>query len=70
LDAIFEQSKPTMPIVFITGPASDAIGDLMKLAERLGFGGSKFCSLCLGQSQELVSLVPLFIKTYFRQGLF
>jgi dynein heavy chain len=70
LDAIFEQSKPTMPVVFITSPASDAIGDLVKLAERSGFGGSKFCSLCLGQGQELVSLVPLFIKTYFRQNLF
>jgi len=69
LDAIFEKSKPTMPVVFITSPASDAIGDLVKLAERSGFGGSKFCSLCLGQGQELVSLVPLLKhisdKTYF-----
>jgi len=70
LDAIFEQSKPTTPVVFITSAASDAIGELMKLAERSGFGGSKFCSLCLGQGQELVSLVPLFIQTYFRQDLF
>jgi hypothetical protein len=67
LDATFEQSKPTMPVMFISSPASDTVGDLVKLAERSGFGGSKFCSLCLGQGQEVVSLVPLFIsdKAYF-----
>lgn len=34
LDAIFEQSSPLMPVVFILSPGSDPTSDLMKLAER------------------------------------
>jgi dynein heavy chain len=62
LDAVFEKSKPTMPVVFILSPGSDPTSDLLKLAERSGFGGSKFCYLSLGQGQELVSLWPIFIN--------
>uniref|UniRef100_A0A3B4ZWS6 Dynein heavy chain ATP-binding dynein motor region domain-containing protein n=1 Tax=Stegastes partitus TaxID=144197 RepID=A0A3B4ZWS6_9TELE len=51
-DSIHEQSTPFSPIVFILSPGSDPASDLMKLAERSGFGGSKFKFLAMGQGQE------------------
>lgn len=53
-DAIYEQSTPSSPIVFILSPGSDPTSDLMKLAERSGFGGNKFRFLAMGQGQEKV----------------
>uniref|UniRef100_A0A4W6GCG3 Dynein axonemal heavy chain 10 n=1 Tax=Lates calcarifer TaxID=8187 RepID=A0A4W6GCG3_LATCA len=55
-DAIYEQSTPSSPIVFILSPGSDPASDLMKLAERSGFGGNKFKFLAMGQGQEKVAL--------------
>ncbi|XP_069379878.1 dynein axonemal heavy chain 10 isoform X1 [Paralichthys olivaceus] len=55
-DAIYEQSTPSSPIIFILSPGSDPASDLMKLAERSGFGGSKFKFLAMGQGQEKVAL--------------
>ncbi|XP_058491324.1 dynein axonemal heavy chain 10 [Solea solea] len=55
-DAIYEQSTPFSPIIFILSPGSDPASDLMKLAERSGFGGSKFKFLAMGQGQEKVAL--------------
>ncbi|XP_062273833.1 dynein axonemal heavy chain 10 [Scomber scombrus] len=55
-DAIYEQSTPNSPIIFILSPGSDPAGDLMKLAERSGFGGNKFKFLAMGQGQEKVAL--------------
>ncbi|XP_037633762.1 dynein heavy chain 10, axonemal [Sebastes umbrosus] len=55
-DAIYEQSTPSSPIVFILSPGSDPAADLMKLAERSGFGGNKFKFLAMGQGQEKVAL--------------
>lgn len=52
-DAIYEQSTPYSPIVFILSPGSDPGSDLMKLAERSGFG-DKFKFLAMGQGQEKV----------------
>uniref|UniRef100_A0A3Q1G9E8 Dynein axonemal heavy chain 10 n=1 Tax=Acanthochromis polyacanthus TaxID=80966 RepID=A0A3Q1G9E8_9TELE len=54
-DAIYEQSTPFSPIVFILSPGSDPASDLMKLAERSSFGG-KFKFLAMGQGQEKVAL--------------
>ncbi|XP_071339029.1 dynein axonemal heavy chain 10 [Trachinotus anak] len=54
--AIHEQSTPFSPIVFILSPGSDPANDLMKLAERSGFGGNKFKFLAMGQGQEKVAL--------------
>uniref|UniRef100_A0A3P8W3I0 Uncharacterized protein n=1 Tax=Cynoglossus semilaevis TaxID=244447 RepID=A0A3P8W3I0_CYNSE len=51
-DTIYEQSTPSSPIIFILSPGSDPASDLMKLAERSGFGGSKFKFLAMGQGQE------------------
>ncbi|VFV23646.1 dynein heavy chain axonemal [Lynx pardinus] len=55
-EAIFEQSTPTSPIVFILSPGSDPAGDLMKLAERSGFGGNRLKFLAMGQGQEKLAL--------------
>ena len=56
-EAIFEQSSPYSPVVFILSPGSDPISDLMKLAERTGFGGDRLKFLAMGQGQEKVSSV-------------
>lgn len=55
-ESIFEQSTPMSPIVFILSPGSDPASDLMKLAERTGFGTNKLKYLSLGQGQEKVDL--------------
>nr|XP_061803884.1 dynein axonemal heavy chain 10-like [Nerophis lumbriciformis] len=54
-DVIYEQSTQYSPIVFILSPGSDPGADLMKLADRNGFG-SKFKFLAMGQGQEKVAL--------------
>lgn len=56
-ELIFEQSTPLSPIVFILSPGSDPASDLMKLAERTGFGTNKLKYLSLGQGQEKVGQV-------------
>lgn len=53
-EAIFEQSTPNSPIVFILSPGSNPASDLMKLAERSGFGGNRLKFLAMGQGQEKV----------------
>ncbi|KAI5166248.1 Dynein Heavy Chain 10, Axonemal [Manis pentadactyla] len=55
-EAIFEQSTPNSPIVFILSPGSDPASDLMKLAERSGFGGNRLKLLAMGQGQEKLAL--------------
>ncbi len=53
-ESIYEQSTPMSPIVFILSPGSDPATDLLKLAERSGFGTNKLKYLSLGQGQEKV----------------
>ena len=55
-EAIFEQSTPMSPIVFILSPGSDPASDLMKLAERIEFGNNKIKFLSMGQGQEKVNI--------------
>ena len=55
-EAIFEQSTPFSPIIFILSPGSDPASDLMKLAERSGFGGNRLKFLAMGQGQEKVRI--------------
>ncbi|XP_063171723.1 dynein axonemal heavy chain 10 [Candoia aspera] len=55
-EAIFEQSTPNSPIVFILSPGSDPASDLMKLADRTGFGGNRLKFLAMGQGQEKIAL--------------
>ncbi|XP_071619148.1 dynein axonemal heavy chain 10 isoform X2 [Heliangelus exortis] len=58
-EAIFEQSSPYSPVVFILSPGSDPVSDLMKLAEKTGFGGDKIKLLAMGQGQETIALQML-----------
>ncbi|XP_069727356.1 dynein axonemal heavy chain 10 [Phaenicophaeus curvirostris] len=58
-EAIFEQSSPYLPVVFILSPGSDPVSDLMKLAERTGFGGDRLKFLAMGQGQEKIALQML-----------
>ncbi|XP_014219672.1 dynein heavy chain 10, axonemal [Copidosoma floridanum] len=51
-EAIYEQSTSTMPVVFVLSPGSDPTSELIKLAERHGFGSGNFRHLSLGQGQE------------------
>ena len=53
---IFDQSLPTSPVVFILSPGADPQNDLQKLAESLGFSGSKLKFLSLGQGQAPIAL--------------
>uniref|UniRef100_A0A8C3JB17 Dynein axonemal heavy chain 10 n=1 Tax=Calidris pygmaea TaxID=425635 RepID=A0A8C3JB17_9CHAR len=58
-EAVFEQSSPYSPVVFILSPGSDPVSDLMKLAERTGFGGDRLKFLAMGQGQEKIALQML-----------
>ncbi|KXS21993.1 hypothetical protein M427DRAFT_494431 [Gonapodya prolifera JEL478] len=53
---IFEQSTPFSPVVFVLSPGADPQGELQKLAESLGFGGSRLKFLSLGQGQAPIAL--------------
>lgn len=63
-EAIFEQSTPMSPIVFILSPGSDPASDLMKLAERIEFGSNKIKFLSMGQGQEKVCCRKLSVKFF------
>ncbi|XP_021370512.1 dynein heavy chain 10, axonemal-like isoform X1 [Mizuhopecten yessoensis] len=65
-EAIFEQSTPMSPIVFILSPGSDPASDLVKLAERIEFGTNKIKFLSMGQGQEKVALQ--YLETAIARG--
>ncbi|EDQ84603.1 uncharacterized protein MONBRDRAFT_39235 [Monosiga brevicollis MX1] len=56
---VHESSSPNSPIVFILSPGSDPAGDLVKLAEKTGFGGNRLKFLSMGQGQGPVALEML-----------
>ncbi|NWU99300.1 DYH10 protein, partial [Upupa epops] len=58
-DAIFEQSSPYSPVVFILSPGCDPVNDLKKLAKRAGFGTDKLKLLAMGHGQEEIALQML-----------
>ncbi|VDL99694.1 unnamed protein product [Schistocephalus solidus] len=51
-DNIYDQSTPFTPVVFILSPGSDPTGDLVKLAERIGFDPAYIKFQSMGQGQE------------------
>jgi dynein heavy chain len=53
---IYDQSLPTTPVIFILSPGADPATDLTKLADQLGFGGSRLKFLSMGQGQGSVAL--------------
>jgi len=54
-DAIYAQTEPQNPGLFILSPGSDPTPDLIKLAGRCGFSPTEFEFLSLGQGQEQVN---------------
>lgn len=65
-ESVFEQSTTMSPIVFILSPGSEPGSDLMKLAERSGFGVNRLKFLSLGQGQEKLALQLL--ETAIQRG--
>jgi dynein heavy chain len=53
---VYDQTTPTIPVVFILSPGADPASDLAKLAETLGFGGNRLKFLSLGQGQGPIAL--------------
>ncbi len=53
---IFEQTSPTIPVVFILSPGADPATDVAKLADEVGFGVNRLKSLSMGQGQGKVGL--------------
>ena len=49
LQHIYDQSTSTRPVVFILSPGADPVSDLGKIADKLGFGGTRLKSVSLGQ---------------------
>jgi dynein heavy chain, axonemal len=45
---IYDQSTPLSPVIFILSPGADPANDVIKLADRMGFGGTKLKLLALG----------------------
>lgn len=58
-EAIFEQSSPNSPIVFILSPGSDPASDLQKFAERFNFASNRLKFLAMGQGQEAPAFAAL-----------
>ena len=48
---IFDQSTQNSPVVFVLSPGADPQADIQVLGDSLGFTGSKFRFLALGQGQ-------------------
>ncbi|XP_070520949.1 dynein axonemal heavy chain 10 [Cardiocondyla obscurior] len=65
-DMIFKESTSTMPVVFILSAGSDPTSELIKLADRHGYGGGKFRYLSLGQNQDKIAMELL--KTAITRG--
>ena len=66
-EAIFEQSTPFTPVIFILSPGSDPTSNLQKLAERSGFGLNRLKILSLGQGQE--SMAMQLLDTAISRGM-
>merc|ERR1719235_1189784 len=65
-DKIFEKSTALMPIVFILSPGADPQSDVQKLGDTLGFTGTKFKFVSLGQGMGPVAAQS--IETGYQRG--
>lgn len=65
-DKIFEKSTALMPIVFILSPGADPQSDVAKLGDTLGFSGTKFKFVSLGQGMGGVAQQS--IETGYQRG--
>lgn len=53
---VHDMSSAFSPIVFILSPGADPASELMKLADKMGFGGPRLKMLALGQGQGSVAI--------------
>lgn len=58
-EAIYEQTSPLTPVVFMLSPGSDPTTDLIKLADRCGLPKENFQLISLGQGQEVAAFILL-----------
>merc|ERR1719235_655871 len=65
-DKIFEKFNERMPIVFILSPGPNPQSDVQKLGETLGFSGTKFKFVSLGQGMGPVAQQN--IETGYQRG--
>jgi len=65
-DKIFAQSSENSPVVFILSPGADPQSDVQKLGEHLGFSGTKFKFLALGQGMG--QQAANYIETGYQRG--
>jgi dynein heavy chain len=63
---VFDKSSEKMPIVFILSPGADPQSDVAKLGEQLGFSGTKFKFVSLGQGMGGVAQQS--IETGYQRG--
>jgi len=54
-ERIYEQSSATTPMIFILSPGADPQADIQTLGDGLGFSGTKFRYVALGQGQGPVA---------------
>lgn len=50
LSAVFKESSPTIPLIFVLSPGTDPAADLYKFAEEMKFS-KKMNAISLGQGQ-------------------
>jgi dynein heavy chain len=65
-DRIFAQSSEKSPICFILSPGADPLSSVQKLGETLGFAGTKFKFVSLGQGMG--PQAAAFIDTGYQRG--
>jgi len=65
-DKIYEKSSEKTPIVFILSPGADPQSDVAKLGEVMGFTGTKFKFVSLGQGMGGIAQVT--IETGYQRG--
>ena len=53
--AIFKDSRPLVPVIFVLSPGADPATDIFKLAAKLGMSGPKMKYMALGQGQGPVA---------------
>ena len=56
LSAVFKESSPVTPLIFVLSAGTDPAADLHKFAEEMRFS-KKFSSISLGQGQVLKLVV-------------